>query len=98
MTNKPNDVRASRELEACKHEFIYFGRSDLPRFCRICNSKEADGLAGSVAMPKTAIIAAIKELSQNPSFPPADRVAALEDIEHAAQEARENLEEQFDEE
>lgn len=32
------------EPDKCKHEFIYFGRSDLPRKCRHCNEPEPVGL------------------------------------------------------
>lgn len=47
-------------------------------------------------MTKIQIIAAVKELAHNASFSPTERQAALQDIEYAAQEEREKLEERYD--
>lgn len=40
------------EPAKCKHEFIYFGRSDLPRKCRHCNEPELCALLDAPAVER----------------------------------------------
>ena len=47
-------------------------------------------------MSKQQIIEAIKQLANDTSLSPSGRQAALEDIEFAAQDQRENLEERYE--